>query len=925
MPVSWKSLVQQHEETAKIQKKNSFSAERTDDNQKKSTQGIIPNVLSTMLKDPVGGFASTMFRNPIEKTIKGASFLSRSVIPLTPESRRFGEGIKGAASWLLPAGEYVADPSKLWKMGTEVYDVTQKRKQYLKQFDVITKGKVPELALLVTNIETLSNMLKPLNRSERQAVMELRKKFQKQKPEIFQEYMSEVPEWLGYEFGGKVIMPILKAPFKAGSWLAEREILSKPWEKWVLDPIIQPAREKLKQLPVTSQIYRAVIPAIDRKSGGFGSISSVTKGTFRRPRIGEFNARIAGKQIQKSLESLSPREKFAAKFYIGRRQLPQTLGLKFEEKQKVYAAIKPLWEVINPEHIQKLSREYRVMYADSMKSQLEKLLAKPMFEEGTDLGLEAILGFNSLKELEKVLTEKVSVEATPRLIRKAMGSVIETPGVSKDIRILAKDLYDSTATTTGDFVKASAKSEKELLYAKLRNTPGFASNKPGPGKIFSKHPAFEDMWISQDADDALRELTDIEQHGQRWFNKWFMQPWKMGKVIMRPATHFRNIFTNVMLNDWGGLSFARGDIYWKAISDFRKGDKGFADFKKLINMDVDFMSNEMTPMMGMKYQSNKILHGMDVMLDLFNRIGEPMGRAYQAEELIFKYAKYLHNIEKGLSKGMAAQDAVKWTFDYGTSTPALRFVRHNIMPFATWQAKVIPLMAETALEHPVRFAKWPLAFLGMQNMSIKTLGITDREWEQIQANLPEYVSKGWFLPMPFRDRRGRLQFINMTYIFPGIGDLSEIQQQGWTWWIQNPAVTILGGLKDNKRFSGAPIYYEWESGSMKLIKTLQYMGQQLLPAVTPGIGTDWMLLQDAFFSANPKAMTPEMAVAAQLGFRTIPFNEQDLARRRGVVRKIFMQQIKSEMKKELRKVSDSNQRDKIIKRYREYIQNVVED
>jgi len=46
--------------------------------------------------------------------------------------------------------------------------------------------------------------------------------------------------------------------------------------------------------------------------------------------------------------------------------------------------------------------------------------------------------------------------------------------------------------------------------------------------------------------------------------------WKFGKVILNPAGHIRNLFSNVILNSWEGLSPHRVDIYKESLDELAK-------------------------------------------------------------------------------------------------------------------------------------------------------------------------------------------------------------------------------------------------------------------------------------------------------------------------------------------------------------------
>jgi hypothetical protein len=273
-----------------------------------------------------------------------------------------------------------------------------------------------------------------------------------------------------------------------------------------------------------------------------------------------------------------------------------------------------------------------------------------------------------------------------------------------------------------------------------------------------------------------------------------------------------------------------------------------------------------------------------------------------------------------MSPAEAALDAVKWTFNYGEITAPTAYLKKYLMPFGTWYTKILPLMAETAVKHPMRFGKWLMFGQALQAHGLEQVGMSGEEWDETQKMLPGYLQNGLYLMMPWRDDQQRLNLMNMTYIMPGIGDLNEITSAlspsragpgGFQ--IQNPFIAILGSLQSLKRYSGAPLYYEWEDPSTKFAKTFGYAWEQLSPAIFPG-GTDWNMLWKTV-SESEDALTPEQATLSMMGFRLTPVDLAAHARRKEVVQRIHEAEISSQLKKELAGSKSSQETESILRKY----------
>ena len=547
------------------------------------------------------------------------------------------------------------------------------------------------------------------------------------------------------------------------------------------------------------------------------------------------------------------------------------------------------------------------LYSEAFNKQLGKLATKKL-----SIAAQEVSG-PSVKSALKLMTEGLKPGDSPRTIQRAMASFIDHPKVSDEAKQFAIQLYDLPANTIEAASDAARRVSTDYLSMQLMKTPGTISETLKPGYVVSKFGRFKGMYINKDVELELESLKRIPEISQGLYNKWFLGPWKTSKVIMRPATHMRNLMSNMLLNDIGGLPFYRADVYGRAIQGMRNESKLWKEFASQTGYKVStFGKQELHHIEGaLKYDAKMT----DRLYNVFDKIVSPARKLYSAEEAWFKFAKYMHNIEKGMTKADAALDAVKWTLNYGEITPAIATTRKFFMPFFTWQAKVLPLVAEAAVKHPVRVGKWLAAGMTFHQYAIEKVGLDDDEWEYIHSMLPEYMQKGMYLMMPWRDERDRLQLLNMTYIIPGLGDINEYYQRGLPEGLvgYNPIVTMASAIASKKKYSGAPLYNEWDPPGTKWAKTTGYIYQTLMPAPFPG-NIDWNMLWNAT-QETEGAATPQQAVASFFGFKTTPIDPTALAIRKEKIQNIFQREIEREMQKELAASTSYEKTQRILRKY----------
>lgn len=518
-------------------------------------------------------------------------------------------------------------------------------------------------------------------------------------------------------------------------------------------------------------------------------------------------------------------------------------------------------------------------------------------------------------------------------IRKAIGDAITNPAVSDEEARHLIEMFQLPATTPEIVRKSARFAQNKYLERSLLGMPNTPlSPAPLPGYVEATWRGFKNkgLFMPKDLDLELKSYDLIQRYSQGVFSTYFTSPWKTMKIIMSPAAQIRNVFTNFILNDIGGLPVYRMDIYSQAVKGMLKNDSSWKDFVRITGGGGTFQYNELNQLASAwKYKTdwyevpNKIIEGASKYPKEF----------YNANEQVFKYAKYLHNLEKGMGKAEAATDAIIPTFNYSEITPTVAYARTHLVPFATWTTKVIPYTFEMAVKHPIRVGKWFAMYQGLQNYAIEQAGMTPEEFEEYKKQWPEHLRNGAYMLLPWRDSKDRLNMVDLTYLVPGYGDMKEMVRQGlWEAVLQHPAITIPADLIRNKKWSGEQIWYDWQDPMTKTSKVAGHLWETVMPSWFGPWGTDYKRYVKAL-SDQPGAQTIKQAIAAQFGAKIQPLDDQKIFSMRDGMLRRYQAEITAQMNKEIESTYDSpvpfgktreEQIEKIYEKYASIRQRLIE-
>ncbi len=136
---------------------------------------------------------------------------------------------------------------------------------------------------------------------------------------------------------------------------------------------------------------------------------------------------------------------------------------------------------------------------------------------------------------------------------------------------------------------------------------------------------------------------------------------------------------------------------------------------------------------------------------------------YQFEDMVFRLSVFQDRMAKGWSISDAALDARKSFIDYNIDAPAINWMRNTVTPFIAYTYRIIPILAETAIVRPWKYAKYAALGYGLNKMG-DLVGGGDEEAER--SVMPER-KQGRFMDMPFLPHR------NLKFPVPAFGEEKE--------------------------------------------------------------------------------------------------------------------------------------------------------
>jgi len=455
-------------------------------------------------------------------------------------------------------------------------------------------------------------------------------------------------------------------------------------------------------------------------------------------------------------------------------------------------------------------------------------------------------------------------------------------------------------------------------------------------QIAKLRPALSGKYVSPVIYQDIQQMIRVASKGERTYRTG-IGLWKWAKVIANPATHLRNMYSNVILADLGGLSPLRIDIWAEALSDLAHRGKYYKELKKNSNILYEtFYGREIGDMLTALEKAE----GTNMFMKMRNAmkfITQKTGNVYQAEEQWSKMALYIFYRKKGWEPLKAAKEAEKWLFNYREVPYFIDVLRGSRIggglgalasgayPFITFSYKAVPRIIEKAWKNTPQLTKWMKMYRGIEQFA------DEETLEKQKELLPDYMREGMYLRLPFQDEAGREQYLDLNFILPW-GDIGEV---GRTLTPNHPFWATLYSLFLNKHPLGWDIVKPGSTKQEARESITDYIYKAVMPSLAPEIpgvtrgGYSYDRLVSAFkgeLDYMEKARSVKAAIWSSIfGIKTIPVDVMEAKQRKEseTDRKIrnIQSRIRNLYRLEKRKIINH---DEFLKKEKEYQKKIKE-
>ena len=467
--------------------------------------------------------------------------------------------------------------------------------------------------------------------------------------------------------------------------------------------------------------------------------------------------------------------------------------------------------------VQDMGAAQSVAFSELSETEAKRIAELIRKEKGSGTSTKVKIGGERFKQRQDLSEE----------YRTALGEIKEpaypvAKGVTQVGRDIANAEFFKDVAANSDWVSETAKAG----YKQMPSDP-------------RKYGAIAGKYVKQNLAEDMEHTFRAKGPWQKGYED-LLSKYKFGKVILNPATHFRNIMSNSIMLDAAGIDLHKQPkLLMRAATELTQKGKYFQEVKTQTNLlGNEYFGGEIS-----RFKESLFSTADDGLLEravnTTRKLANDAGDIYQAEEQTFKMAQYIYGRDHGFSIKQAAAEAEKWGFNYNKVSPFVEALRKMPLgsPFLTYSAKAAPRLIESAVKNPMRLYKYDLLFNAIENHSQEKLGLSDADMKVIKE-----TSRGQTVVLPVRDEAGNPLVLDVAYNVPwGSLTTSEDNVMGIP---GGPLKSLLEVWPFNKstykasKTQSGEIVSATDNAREATIKRADYVLKSLLPSWTPGLPKD---------------------------------------------------------------------------------------
>ena len=476
------------------------------------------------------------------------------------------------------------------------------------------------------------------------------------------------------------------------------------------------------------------------------------------------------------------------------------------------------------------------------------------------------------------------------------------PERAKEMRTISSEM-NRAANSVQDFSVYDQK-----MYKRMPSHPRYGAMR---GLLVRKEIYDDLVGLSTSGEMSLPQ-SFLSDRG--WGTK-ITQVFKYTRVPMNIPTQARNFVSNMILLHTSGAGGVLGlgipRLITKSMSDIVNNGKYVQIARKYGIEGTTFATEELAridrELLAIKASGDTFEGAKARAAIFFDNWIDIAGRAYQKSEVLFKVAKIIDGMEKGLKESDAVRAANNAIIDYSQVSQGIRYLRRVPFgsPFITFNAKVLPQLLRNLKSNPLHFLPYvALPYIIKEALIAQHEDLDDEDVNILKRLLPEWArERAGIYFLPFKDENNRWTALDLGYMLPwtahfelsknlGKGEFGKAF--GNTGMFTGPMDLVVGLKTNQDPFLNKEIWNDSDPAAQQYQDILGFITSYIVPpfmsprnqsgdTITGGGPIIKLMMASGYMDGNidsdglPRYTVPR-SWASMFGFNTYNVNELSAAR-----------------------------------------------